>query len=140
MIYGWLFATMGSPAAAPAALAAISSVQCTRVSNGTGCGAGLGTRYTVTWSANASVTDALHDVKIYMSGGGGAPTATQTIPQTVQSVDITSDEANDAGGNPVTYSLSYELILTSGPTVLQSGLVTPIPNASRYDINTSCPV
>lgn len=134
----WLLATMGSPAASNVLPAAISSVQCTRTSDGSGCGSGLGTAYNVTWVANDSVTDALHDVKITMTGGASSLNITQSLPKLSQAVTITSDEANDEGETNITYSLSYELILTSGPTVLQSGLVTPIPNASRYDISTSC--
>ena len=140
MILGWLFATMGSPAAAAALPAAISSVQCTKVSDGTACTAGNGTKYTVTWNPNLSVTDALHDVKIYMSGGGTSPTATQTLPDTAATVDIASAENNDAGANPVTYVLTYELILTSGPTVLQSGTVSGIPNGNIFNIDTGCAV
>jgi hypothetical protein len=140
MILGWLLATMGSPAASSAPLAAaISNVTATRVSDGTGCGAGLGVRYTVTWNNNASVTDADHDVKITLAGVGAPVTATRANPVTIATVDVTSQE-NNPGANAGTYTCTFELIATAGPTTIQSGNVTGDPDAAIYDITTDCAI
>lgn len=117
---------------------AITNVVATKVSEGTGCSVGNGTRYNVTWSANAFVMDSAHDVVIYMNGGGSSPTATATSPSSATTVNISSDEVNDAGGSNVTYTLTYELVQTVGSVVLQSGTVTGSPNSAIFDISTSC--
>jgi hypothetical protein len=142
MIMGWLFATMGSPAQAAAPLApAISNVSATRVSNGTDCGVGLGVRYTVVWTPNGSVTNADHDVKITLSGVGPTVTATRAQAATIATIDITSQENHVNGAaNPGTYTCTFELIATAGPTTIQSGNVTGDPNSAIYDIETDCAV
>lgn len=118
----------------------ITNLVATKVSNGTGCGAGFGTRYNVTWSANEFVADAGHDVVIYMTGGSGAPTATAVAPASITNVDITSAENNDGGGTNVTYTLTYELVQTVGTVVLQAGSVIGSPNSAIFDIATDCAV
>ena len=140
MMTGWIMAMMPrlSTAAAPLA-AAISNVTATRVSDGTGCGAGLGVRYTVTWNNNASVTNADHDVKITLSGVGATVTATRANPVTIATVDVTSEE-NNPGANASTYTCTFELIATAGPTTIQSGDVTGDPDAAIYDITTDCAI
>ena len=75
-----------------------------------------------------------------MTGGSPTVTATQTLPLTLASVDVTSYEANNNSTpfNPITYtSLTYEL-KEDGGTVLQSGNVTPSPDSTIFDIITSC--
>jgi len=118
----------------------ISNVQCTKVSDGTGCGSGLGTRYTTTWTNNAFVTND-HEVVVTLSGGTPSVAATQTLPLTLASVNVTSYEVNDnlTPFNPLTYTLTYEL-KEDGGTVLQSGNVTPSPTSAIFDIITSCTV
>lgn len=127
--------------AAPPLAPAISGLTATRVSEGTGCGSGLGVRYTVSWTPNASVTNADHDVKITLSGVGGTVTATRVQAATIPTIDITSNENYTLGGaNVGTYSCTFELIATAGPTVLQSGAVAGNPDSTIYDTETDCTI
>lgn len=127
-------------AAAPLA-PAISGLTATRVSEGTGCGSGLGVRFTVEWTPNASVTNADHDVKITLSNVGGTVTATRVQAATIPTIDITSNEnQTEGGGNFGTYICTFELIATAGPTTIQSGAVPGNPDSSIYDIETGCTI
>lgn len=130
---------MGNASQASAPLPAqISNVVATKPSDGTGCGSTLGVQYSVTWTPNASVNNTLHDVKITITGGTGSPSATRATPQSIPSVTVISNDANDAGGTNATYTLTYELIETAGPTTIQTGTVTGNPDSTIFDINSSC--
>lgn len=113
-----------------AAAAALTAASHSFSSDGSNCGSGSVRNFA--WTPNGSVVDGTHDLKVYVAVDGGAPTLlfTETSPAsvttrntvTIPSVDGVSSY-NAGSGTTHTFTFTYELIATAGPTVVDSGSV-----------------
>lgn len=115
----------------------LSLLSATIISSGTGCSAGLGTRYNVAWTPNQYVINGTHRVTLRVQGGIGTVNATGSSPATTTNLDVTTQEQNELSGNSINYTITWQLEEPSGRGVLQTGTFGP---GGIYDILTSCAV
>ena len=123
-----------------AAQAVILTITDVFSSNGSNCGSGAVRDFA--WTVSAGVSDATHDLKVYMAVDGGTPVLmfTETSPQSVLSrTGVTLDSFGGGistwhQGSGTTYNIdfTYELVATAGPTVVDSG------GAGAYTPQNSC--
>jgi hypothetical protein len=110
------------------AVAALTAASQSANSNGSSCGTGATRNFS--WTPNGSVSDGNHDLKVYVAVDIGTPQLlfTETAPVSVTTktnyqipnVDGISPYIQ-VTGTTHKFSFTYELILTSGPTVVDSG-------------------
>jgi hypothetical protein len=112
--------------AAPAALTAFSA---SKTGNGSDCGSGLGSVWSIAWTPNGAVVNGTHNLKIYFSYDGSAWTlaATVTSPASGSPQSITTDRLVTTGkfDPSISFYFKGELILVSGPTIIDTWTTTP---------------
>jgi hypothetical protein len=113
----------GSLTMTGAATPALTAMNCSKTSDGTTCSAGA--QFTFTWTCNGAVSNALHDLYLFVNQDGGAYSslgAAITTPTTASpKTGVNSGILNNGAGTAHQCRFGYELRLRSSGAVLDSG-------------------
>lgn len=116
----------------------VSNVIATYYLDGTLCATDGGAQYNLTWESTPDTPDSYYSLRINLSGGT-APKSFILAPSANAGTFIT-DERNSYSGSPVTYVVTWDLIITSTQAIVSSGNVVGSPGNSIFTFDTNCPL